>query len=390
MPKKRFSPCGKELPENLYPDPRKRPNIWRYKGLNGKFKQFNASAEKAIKIAEEANRLRAESGRQPGSLHWWREKYITWREENDPLLIKKTSWKNRKGLLNGFCDEFKDLKPINARFKHFKAWWESLTYDQQHSRRAEFSRFFQYMISEEAVFLNPFTTADDKPRLMEKGKPKKSRAPMTLDIFWKIHRSAGELGLESVQILMGIALVTGLRESDILKLRFDEHVTKDALKLTIGKSLEQRGHTEASHHSWSFSSHPILHGLINQARELSMKNARCPFVISHRHKANRPNNTKEHKFQLLQRHLLTLFAKARTHSGVNDALKPGQTPTSIHEIKNLTLHIAREAGNDITDIQELAAHSDVRVTKGYIATHDPVYKDMSIEFTEEMIGGRLQ
>lgn len=389
MAKQRFTDCGLELPENLYADPRGRPNVWRYKKPDGKFSQLVQPAEKAIKIAIEANRLRAESGRQPGSFHYFREKYIAYREQNDSSLINKASWKTRKGLLSSFCEEFKDVKPREARTKTFKHWWENLTYDQQHNRRSEFSRFFQWMIAEDAVYLNPFTTADDKPRLFEKGKPKKVRLPMTPQDFWKIYAAAGELGLESVQLFMGYALVTDLRESDILKLRFDEHVLDDRLRVVIGKSVEQRGQAQASHHCWSFDKHPMVHSLVKRSRELSMKHRRCPFLISHKHAAVRKSDVKEHPYQLLPRHLITLFDQARDYSGVYRGIPEDRSPATIHEIRGLSLHIAQDAGHDIEELQHLAAHTNVRVTKTYMAEHKPTYKEVGVVFTELMIGGKL-
>lgn len=388
---KRFTNCGLELPKNLFLDPRKKKNIWRYKMPDFSFKQIKGSAEKAMKIANEANRIRAESSRVPYSFHWFREKYIKWREENAPFLMNKVSWRNRQGTLYSFCEEFSHLKPKDViKVKQFKGWWGALTYDQQHNRRAELSKFFQYLITEEALTINPFTTADDKPRLTEKGKPKKSRMPMTLDDFWKIYNAAGSLDLECVQLFMGYALITDLRESDILKLRFDEHVKDDRLELTIGKSLQQRGAIQASHHCWTFSNHPIVKHLVNHSRELSLMNQCCPYLISYRPETRRISKIKEHKFQLLPRQLIALFSKARDASKVYKNIPANRMPATLHEIKGLSLHIAKEAGEDITELQQLAAHTNIRVTQAYMAEHKPSFKEVGVVFTKDMIKGDLR
>lgn len=390
MAKKRFSPCGLELPDNLYNDNRGRPNAFRYKSLDGSFKQIFKPAKEAIELANEANRLRAESSRQPGSFHWFKEKFIKWREENDPSLLRKDSWKNRKCMLNRFCDHFGKLKPKEVRkVKQFKAWWESLSYDQQHNSRAELSRFFQYLIAEEIVYINPFTKNDTVARLIEKGKPKKKRLPMTPDDFWKIYNAAGELGYEGLQLFMGYALVTDLRESDILSLTFEDNVQSDRLVLTIGKSLHQRGAVEASHHCWSFEKHPLVYELVKKSRELSIKHVRCPYLVSHKHKARRPSKTKTHSYQLLPRTAIDLFNEARVHAGVHVDVPEGRTNCTIHEIRGLSLHMAREAGNDIRELQELAAHTSIQVTKGYIAEHKPTYREVGVVFSENVIGGKL-
>jgi hypothetical protein len=212
---------------------------------------------------------------------------------------------------------------------------------------------------------------------------------MTAEAFRKIHDAAGELGLVSVQLFMGYALVTDLRESDILKLRFDEHVLEDRLRVVIGKSIEQRGQAQASHHCWSFKKHPLVHSLVRQSRELSMKHHRCPYLISHKHQARRSSEIKDHPYQLLPRHLITLFDMARDHSGVFRDIPADRAPATIHEIRGLSLALAQDAGHDITELQHLAAHTDVRVTKVYMAEHKPTYKEVSVVFTESMIGGAL-
>lgn len=242
---------------------------------------------------------------------------------------------------------------------------------------------------EEVININPFTNRDDKPRLVEKGKPKKARLPLKPDEFWKIYKSAGELGLEALQLFMGYALITDLRESDILGLRFDNNVMDDRLVLTIGKSLSQRGAVKASHHCWTFDKHPLVRELVKRSCELSMKNARCPYLVSHRPKTIRAAKSKDHKFKLLPRLAIKLFTRAREHAGVHVNIPSDRTPATTHEIRGLSLWVASEAGEDIEILQHLAAHASVDVTRGYIAEHKPTYEEVGVVFTEKMIGGAL-
>lgn len=390
MSKKRYTDCGLEMPPNLYKDNHGRTDVFRYKLPDGAYRQIKKPAALAIKVAEKANQLRIESPDVPGSFGWWKNRFVKYREETDPSLLEKQSWKNRKGMLDRFCKHFNKLMPNRVRkINQLKDWWESLTYDAQHNSRSELSRFFQYLMREEVLSINPFTNRDDKPRLVEKGKPKKSRLPLKADEFWKIYEAAGDLGLESLQLFMGYALVTDLRESDILRLRFDENVKDDRLVLTIGKSLNQRGAVKASHHCWTFAKHPLVHELVKRSRELSMKNARCPYLVSHRPKSVRVSKNKDHKFKLLPRLAISLFAQARKHAGVHVSIPANRTPATIHEIRGLSLWLAADAGEDIEILQHLAAHASIEVTKGYIAEHTPTYKEVDVVFTEKILKGVL-
>lgn len=65
-------------------------------------------------------------------------------------------------------------------------------------------------------------------------------------------------------------------------------------------------------------------------------------------------------------------------------------PATIHEIKGFSLHIAKEAGEDITDLQLLAAHTNIRVTQAYMAEHKPSFKEVGVVFTKDMIKGNLR
>lgn len=388
--KDRYTECGLLLPPNLYTDSHGRSNFFRYRQKDGKYKIIREPANEAIKIAKELNLSRFDEEIKIDSFRWWGNRFIDWREETDPSLLEKTSWRNRKGMLRNFCKNFNYLQPEDiTKISQLKEWWQSLSYDAQHNSRSELSRFFQYLISEEVLDINPFTKRDDKPKLMLKGKPQKKRLPLKPDEFWKIYHAAGELKIESLQLFMGYALVTDLRESDILGLRFDTNVKHDRLVLTIGKSLNQRGAVKASHHCWTFKKHPLVYELVKRSKILSMQNARCPYLVSHKPKYVRASKNKDHKFQLLPRLAMKLFREARIHAGVHISIAADRTPATIHEIRGLSLWLAAEAGEDIEILQHMAAHQNVNVTKGYMAEHEPTYKEVEVVFDEKMIGGAL-
>ncbi|WP_444924259.1 hypothetical protein ACJJH9_03070 [Microbulbifer sp. DLAB2-AF] len=89
--------------------------------------------------------------------------------ENDPLLPSKASWRNRCNALKHFGEDFKSIPVHKAKLADLRKWWESLTFHQQHARRSEFNKFFNFLMAEGLCKLesNPFTAADDRPRLLK-------------------------------------------------------------------------------------------------------------------------------------------------------------------------------------------------------------------------------
>src|SRR5690606_27877868 len=162
----------------------------------------------------------------------------------------------------------------------------------------------------------PFTLADDRPRLYIAGKPQKQRQKLSLGEFWAIYDSAGKLGYECLQIAMGISLTTFMRQDDILQLRLKDDLENDLLKKVISKSFHQRGAVSAARLMWDTGNYELLRQLIRRAREMSLKNARCPFVVSHRPLVRLPSDQKEHPHQVLPRRLQDMFAESREAAGI--------------------------------------------------------------------------
>jgi len=382
---------GEQWPDNLYADNRKRPNHYRYKNANGNFKPLKGDFETVCIIANEANRLRGTklNTQKVGSFTWWLPQYIDWKESANPLLADKPSWLNRKNLLTSFCDAFDYINPKALKLSDLEPWWDALTYDQQHNRRSAFSYFFQWLLGKDAVNLNPFTTADDRPRVFEKAKPKRKRMRLDFGGYWAIYNAAGELGLEFVQVAMGISILTSMREGDICSLRFDANIVDNHLCKTISKSEQQRGESAASHLSWDLDLHGQLKKIIKRARELSLKNLRCPYVVSHAPKQRRIGKTKDHYSQVTTKRLIDGFAAARDHCGMSANIPKGFTPTTFHEVRALCLKCGKDNHYDIKDLSELAAHGDIKVTESYIAGHTPVFKEIGVVFNEKMLGGNF-
>ncbi|WP_444926808.1 hypothetical protein ACJJI4_01450 [Microbulbifer sp. TRSA002] len=148
---------------------------------------------------------------------------MEWQEENDPRLPSKASWRNRCNALKRFGEDFEVTSIHKAKLTDLRKWRESLTYHQQHARRAEFNKFSNCLMAEGLSKLesNPFTTSDDRPCLLEKGKLSKKHQRLTLESYWTIYEKAEELGYEALQVAMGISRITTMRRADICELNKD-------------------------------------------------------------------------------------------------------------------------------------------------------------------------
>lgn len=379
---------GVRLADWLYPFKRNGKFIgWRYRRPDGSFKHFYApTVEQANKIAEANN---AKRNQPRDSLSSAIERYIEYRESNDSGLVGKRSWQNRKYALEALGQDI--ITPVNRITREqVKLWWESLTFHQQKQRKAECRRLFGWLMGEGLSTLpyNPFTTNSDMPLLLNAGTPEKARQRLTRDDFWAIYAAAGELGYQGLQIAMGLSLTTFMREGDLCSLKLSDNLEGRLLRLVVGKSLAQRGSTQAARLQWDVGSHQMVKSLLSRSRELSMANFRCPFVISHKPKAIRQSNVKEHCCQILPRMLIAQFAEARTATGI----KAGEASTAptFHEIRSLASKLAADAGYNVKEIQSVMAHESEATTRAYQEGHSLPFDTVGVVFTEDMVGGSFK
>ena len=394
-PKKDRFVDGVKLADNLYEAARPQPGKYRYRRPDGTYKTFTAdTVHLANAIAEKANKERDTyvpkpkgTNRSRTMLSAYIQEYIEAREDESPELKDKRSWYDRKCYLRQFGREITLPLPRLKR-EHIRDWWQSQGYHQRKARRAEFRRLFNYLMDRDVVRnfdFNPFTTSDDRPRLLLGNQPRPKRLRLTMDQFWAVYDSAGKLDYEGIQIAMGLSLTTFLRESDILALRVQSD--QDLLEVVVQKSESQKGRIRADRRSWDPSKHALIRGLIQRGRELSMRNARCPFLISHRPKRIYKSSYREHFCQLLKRRFCDQFAIARDATGLWAHVEKNERPT-FHEVRSLADFIAKSSNYDPKEIQHAMAHENMRMTLEYQAGHDLPYEPVEIVFTPEMIGGR--
>jgi len=390
-PKKPRFVDGILLPDNLYKDPKGRINYWRYKRRDGTEKIFHATLEDAVEVANATNKekgmMKAPPPRRDSVIKYALD-YEAYREKLDPSLQAKESWKTRGGYLRQFATEFTTTPISHLDLISIQNWWDHLTGYAQRSRRSEFNKFFNWLMSKDVVPLlkgNPFTTADDRPRVLMKPLPKKERQRLDKESFWKIYEKAGELGLDYLQIGMGISLLTTMRRGDIVYLKFDRHIVNDQLCKGISKSHEKAENGEGANLRWDLSDNPMLRELIARARELSLKHYRCPYVIN-RLPQKRVMGKKTHHCQVLPRIFSDAFVEARDATGLFSGLEKRQKPT-FHEIRALGSHLYGKAGYDIGRVQELMAHTDAEMTEHYQAGHEIQWTDIDMTISEKVLGG---
>ena len=314
--------------------------------------------------------------------------YIAYQQRLNPALLEKKSWKNRVYALNQFAGHFSALSLGRITWAHISQWWDDLTYNQQKLRHAEFRKLFNWLMAQgllPKLQYNPFTTADDRPRLMAKQKPPKTRDGLSLPQYWAIYHQAGEMGLEGLQIAMALSLLTSWRREDVVTLRWDRNLKGRTLQLVVAKSAAQKGHARAARQAWNLDQYPTLARVINRARELSLQNRRCPFVVSHWPKRRVWNQDKEHMAQVLPGRLSNLFAEARDAAGIEFEGKP----TSFHEVRGLASTLYRVAGYSPESIQELMAHESLSTTLDYQDADSLPYTPMDMMLPDDVIGGEF-
>lgn len=359
---------GVKLADNLYQDAHGRPGFWRYRRPDRTFKVFQATVEEANELAEEANGRRHLSGLDPSTMMYAVERYIAHAEHLRPSLKSKESWRNRCYAMKAFAREF-PLRTISER--RIWEWWDSLTHSQQILREAEFRRMWTFFERENLVDQpNPF----QKDRVLRREKPVSERERLTLEDFWRVYQKASA----GVQIAMGISLLTTMRRGDVVSLT-RQNVQDGYLRKVISKSEEKRGEIRAARLQWKLSEHPQLARLVQ--RGLDTAPSGCNFIVHDRPLSRRMGKSKTHPHQVLPDRLGRLFAVARDAAGVG-----GDNPPTFHEVRSLGSFLLAQQGEEITDIQELMAHSDETMTHLYQSGHPLPWQTVGIQIKD--VGGQ--
>ena len=397
-PKKVRTVDGIVLADNLYTDPKGRPGRYRYKRPDGTFRGFPAATPMAAnRIAEDANKLRDQvpikkKDGKPGrdQLSYYTPKYIAYRESVDPKLKGKSSWTNRSYAISSLGRHFDSIPIGHIDRETIENLWLSMSHHQQKLRHAEFRKLFNWLMGQglcPRLEYNPFTTADDRPRLYLSGAEDRSIMRINIKEFWKIYHAAGDIGYPALQIAMGISLTTFMREGDICGLKIDDNLRNDLLKKVIGKSYEQKGSSKAARLSWDQTNYTLLRQLIARGLQLSLTNKRCPYLISHTPKRRVWNQDKTHICQVLPRRLGDMYTEARIEAKVQLNPPEGRRPSTFHQVRSLASKLALDAGYELKDVQHAMAHENENTTKVYQDEHDLPFQEVPIIFTKDLLGG---
>lgn len=360
---------GVKLADNLYPDHHGRPGWFRYHRPDRTFRSFQASSvEAANELAAEANERRSEAAMDPSSMTWAVNRYIDFAERMRPSLKAKASWRNRKYAMRAFGKAFPHRHITERAIWN---WWDELTHAQQILREAEFRRMWTFFQREALVAgaTNPF----DRGRILRREKPDSPRERLTLDGFWKTYAQA----TTGTQIGMGLSLLTTMRLADVATLT-RANIQDGRLRKVISKSEEKRGEILAARLEWELTEHPDLAALIK--RGLSTQPAGCRFIVHERPRVRKMGKTKEHPHQMLPRLLSTRFNEARDAAGVG-----GENPPTFHEIRSLGSFLLAQQGEEVTDVQQLMAHSSEDMTKLYQSGHPLPWQKVQIRLHD--VGG---
>lgn len=225
---------------------------------------------------------------------------------------------------------------------------------------------------------NPFIANDGAAYAVLNPALPKQRQRITQDTFWKIYNSAGEQGLYFLQIAMAISLLTTLRRGDICELNFNEHIIGNNLKKVVNKSSAKLGEVAASKLEWDLSEHPLLRQAINRARELSLKNSACPYVLSHSYTRRNKSKNKTHIAQVLPEYLSKTFKAVRDSLG----LDASQATVSFHEVRSLSSYLLG-LNYGIDKVSEVMAHTSEEMTRHYMQGHDLKFNHIGIQLSAD-------
>lgn len=351
---------NKGLPSNLYTD----KNSFVYKTPDGIRKSLGTDRAKAIKTANALN------------IHFNSVELSV-----DDLINNELSARVRQLSVSELIDEFIELK--KERAKSPKTLAGALTRLQQYRRAlgglsvskvtvltlnewmAEYAtthdtyRHHRILLRELFSFAQasgycPDNVAD---RLMmvrlARTKAKKMRKRMTQKQFDAIAKEAPPW----LRVAMEIARQTGLRRSDIARLKYSD-IQGDKLIIIPEKNPNFELHIKMG---------PKLQETIAFSRQLVPSD--CPYIV---HKTNRrvPEviAKREHIGQVSPEQITRTTNRLVHADPLFVDYKPGEHPT-FHEIRALCAWLYKDSGRDRDSVQGLLGHSDEEMTEDYQAGH---------------------
>lgn len=352
----------------VYTDPKGRPNKWRVRLPNGKYKTITASTEKQALEAAEAALAQFEA--PPGEWQQLVDRHISRRESGSPELGEKRKWQNTKYVLRKFAREFENVcSPSKVQMPLFLDYWDALTRHQQDSLKPELNRFIKWAMLSQLIVLpaNPIELLD------KKALPIKQRQRLTQGMFDGVLRIAVEKRYEGLVQACRLSYLTTLRRGDLAELRWD-NIKDNSLFVTVSKSVASRGTVEATRLRWDFKKHPELLHELKECKRLAVMNRDCPFVLSH-FGTNRKGKTKQHECQMTPDLITKQFTECIRE------LHPEDDHPTFHEVRSLAAATLEKCGTPSETISKIMAHTDESTTELYLTGHERNFFEVDYSVT---------
>ena len=231
-----------------------------------------------------------------------------------------------------------------------------------------------------------------------KSKPEKIRQRMTLGQFYLIREAANKDNCHWLVNAIDFGLATGMRCGDIVDLQFDKHFFEGQIRKTINKSMGQKGLQKAFSKKITLKNRPDILEIINRCmatRNDVIKSTRygeelrpATHLIHDPKHLMRKSQSKIHYSQVLPDDVERAFKKYRDSCEAFNNIPPEERPT-FHEIRGLYVHIRKQKGDELSDIQKDVAHSSQKMTEGYASGHMVDYDEIDHCLTHDDLQDHL-
>lgn len=261
--------------------------------------------------------------------------------------IKDETRKNRAYILGAIGRSRLGSQQVHeVSTRDLYLYLESLESDwSRQAHRAQLMQFFAWTIETGLRENNPAVA-------VQRSKAKRARQRLTLDAF-KAIRSKAPAWLQNS---MDLQLHTLQRPGDVLQMRWDD-LTPSTLRVVqrkTGRKIEMQVTGE-------------LRAVIDRCRDTLLS----PFIVHRRPERLRTREfraeKRTHHTQVLLSQMESAFAVAREATGLYGE---GEDPPTPHEIRSLGASLYREVGWPEDKVQILLGHTEVKMTRVYLAGHE--------------------
>lgn len=343
----------KDLPANLYYDPRYRTYHYR-RPDNGKKSSMGTDKTAAIQAARKLNGMLTERtdlvNQVLGDVVMLADFIDTYRSQ---ILPPRELSDDTLDLYEIRLRQLKKAFPRRAidsiTLREISSLLDTLTPRASNQLRAVAVDLWQHAAAKGLVPDNP--PALTIPRL-----ERKQRKRHTLEGLMKIREHAEPW----LQNAIDLALITAQRRQDILNLRFED-IRDGRLHMIQAKTKKS---SDAGYLSMRVT--PQLQRVIARCRD----SVPSPFLI-HRRPTRLDEKQRKHKkhwTKVERRYLTRAFKQARDAANAYPDYLPDQQP-GFHEIRALAQHLYKKAGKDP---QKIAGIAKASTTKNYLAEHEDI------------------